>query len=221
VHIVLDGANRVSALRELGVRDVLVQVVDYDAIALTSWYHLVAGIEPRALEDRIRAIEEVEIVATPLPTARAELEARSSVAIFIEPGGDVYTLRGGDSLEAQTRALTRIVATYRGQADIFRVQVDDMAALRDLYADIAGLVVFPPYTTDDIRRLAGASVKLPTGITRHVIPNRALRLNTDLELLWSEAPLPEKNRWLSEWTRHKLQSGGVRRYAEPTVLYDE
>jgi hypothetical protein len=54
-----------------------------------------------------------------------------------------------------------------------------------------------------------------------VIPGRALRLNTELSLLWSDTPLSEKNRWLAEWRRHKLQAGEIRYYEESTVLFDE
>ena len=37
----------------------------------------------------------------------------------------------------------------------------------------------------------------------------------------AEAFTAEKNRWLAEWTRHKLQERQIRFYEEPTVLYDE
>jgi hypothetical protein len=219
--VVLDGANRVSALREIGVRDAVVQVVDYDRVTLTSWFHLLAGLEPEELESRIRTAPGVGRTALALDAAKEALRDRKIVAIFVESSGDVYAIEGGLTLAEQTARLSSVVATYRGSADIFRVQSDDIDELRGFFSEIAGLVIFPPYSPSDIRQLARAAIKLPTGITRHLIPDRALRLHTELALLWGEAPLGEKNRWLSEWTRHKLQSREIRRYEEPTVLFDE
>ena len=82
-------------------------------------------------------------------------------------------------------------------------------------------MVFPTYRPDDILAMVGLNAMLPSGITRHLIPLRALRVNTELDLLWSDTLRSEKNRWLADWTRHKLQERQIRFYEEPTVLYDE
>src|SRR5512137_70699 len=52
--VVLDGANRTTALAQLGVPHVVVQVVDYDdpELVLDTWYHLVSGF-PRAEFNRL------------------------------------------------------------------------------------------------------------------------------------------------------------------------
>jgi hypothetical protein len=81
--------------------------------------------------------------------------------------------------------------------------------------------VYPPFTPGDIREHALHDAKLPTGITRHILAGRALRLNMELRFLWSDTTLSEKNRWLSEWARHKLQASEIRFYPESTFLFDE
>ena len=45
---------------------------------------------------------------------------------------------------------------------------------------------------------------LPAGITRHVIPQRALRLNIPLHILQQDRPLEEKNDWLHEKIKRHL-----------------
>jgi hypothetical protein len=63
---------------------------------------------------------------------------------------------------------------------------------------------------------------LPAGITRHLIPGRALRLNVPLDRMAdTEHSLEEKNRWLEEWLRDKANQRQVRYYEEPTILLDE
>jgi hypothetical protein len=219
--VVLDGANRTSALEELAVPHAVVQVVDYAAVSLTTWFHLVAGVAPDVLTATVRAVPGAEPRDFDLAGARAALRAGDIAAYVVDPAGAVVGLGSPADLQQRVALLKAVVATYRGHADIYRVQQDEMAELRGYYSEIAGLVVFPPYRADDITTMADRLVRLPTGITRHVIPRRALRLNTELPYLYGDTPLGEKNRWLSEWTRHKLQAGEIRYYEEPTFLFDE
>ncbi len=219
--VVLDGANRTSALRRLGVPDVVVQVVDYGQVSLSTWFHLVTGARPERLLGAIRQIEGLAVEAATLDEARLALESGAAIAYLVMPDGEAFTLRGGGDLAERTARLREAVAVYRGRANIHRVQTDDMAGLRPFYDEIAGLVVFPSYRPAEILALARLDLKVPTGITRHLIPLRALRANTELTFLWSDQQLSEKNRWLAEWTRHKLQGREIRVYEEATVLYDE
>jgi hypothetical protein len=63
--------------------------------------------------------------------------------------------------------------------------------------------------------------RLPTGITRHVIGRRALRLNLPLAFLREERPLDEKNRDFQALIADLLKAGRVRHYEESTYLFDE
>jgi hypothetical protein len=219
--VVLDGANRTTALQQLGVPDVVVQVVDYAQVSLSSWNHLIVGVQAAALEDAIRAITGLRVEASTLARARVALVARRSIASFVVPSGTVHDLIGGAALAAQVALLRQVVATYKGRAHIHRVQSDEVAGLRALYSEIGGLIVFPNYRPVDIMAMAEQAAKLPSGITRHVIPRRALRLNLDMDVLWADTNRAEKNRWLGEWLRGKLQAGHVRYYQEPVVIFDE
>jgi hypothetical protein len=69
--------------------------------------------------------------------------------------------------------------------------------------------------------LARAEAVLPAGITRHIIPGRALRVNAPLDLMSDGRPLDEKQAWLDAWVSRHRSSHGVRYYAEPTFLFDE
>ncbi|MEK7276272.1 MAG: hypothetical protein AAB427_02890, partial [Chloroflexota bacterium] len=50
-YIVLDGATRTTALREMGYRDALVQIVDYysGAVQVVVWHHVLAGLSHNQL----------------------------------------------------------------------------------------------------------------------------------------------------------------------------
>ena len=62
---------------------------------------------------------------------------------------------------------------------------------------------------------------MPTGITRHIIPARALRVNIPLDLLQADIPLAEKNAWWHERVKAKLADNQIRFYQESTYLFDE
>ena len=83
------------------------------------------------------------------------------------------------------------------------------------------LITFPRYTKNEIVALSLAAVKLPAGITRHLISGRARRTNIGLEILRSHAPLKSKNARLRDIIRQMVVDKKVRFYGEPTFLFDE
>ncbi len=220
-YVVLDGANRVAALAGLGIRDAVVQVVDYNKVHVDTWNHLVAGIDGSTLFEEIRRIPGVVVRQADLETARRLWRERAILAYIVGRDGDVYLIEAGSDLRQSARLLVELCDIYRGQATIYRVQTDDTGELRSYYDDVAATVIYPPFQPTDILELASNSAKLPTGITRHVIPRRALRVNIDLDFLAADRPLAEKNEWLQTWLRRKLQNKEVRYYEEPTFLFDE
>ena len=128
---------------------------------------------------------------------------------------------GESDLHARAGQLNALVDAYRYRGRIYRVNTDQLDQHLPYYQDVAGLIVFPRYSPAEIIELARNDARLPAGITRHVIPRRALRLNIPLEKLAEVGPLQEKNLWLAAWMRHKLTNKEIRYYAESTWLFDE
>ncbi len=224
--VVLDGANRTVALAQMGCPHILVQVVDYQhpRLRLNVWYHLVTGISGEEFDRRVRSIPGLEVLSTrDLLTARAALARRYILAYAVRPDGMILMFRGGgDDIVRQSELLNALVDVYEGRADIYRIGTDRMEEVAPLYGEVAALVVFPHYHPSEILDLTRREARLPTGITRHVIPGRALRLHFPLDLLAdTEQSLEEKNRWLQGWLKQKFVTGQVRFYEESTFLFDE
>ena len=114
-----------------------------------------------------------------------------------------------------------MVSVYNGRADIHRVQGGDITHASESHAGVAAIIVFPKFTPDDVMRIVRSGSLLPSGISRHVIPGRALRVNYALSDLAADHSLVEKNRALEVWVRRKQQAREIRYYEEPTILYDE
>ncbi|MGH7730222.1 MAG: hypothetical protein ACRENJ_03130 [Candidatus Eiseniibacteriota bacterium] len=221
--VVLDGANRATALREAGAPHIVVQVVHYGdpGIRLTTWHHALSLVPPAQLERALAAIEGLAYHETDMRHARAVLARREAIAFLALREQRAITLHGVEP-HRRNDILNAVVDCYRAQARYYRVTSDSLGEARLAHPDVTALVVFPHFEPAEILDLATTGALLPAGITRHVIAWRALRLDVPLErLARSTEALADKNLWLAEWLREKVHQRQVRFYQEPTVLFDE
>ena len=222
-YMVLDGANRATALREMGFRDILAQVIDYSdpRVILDTWNHFVPDLSPEALIEEIKSIAGIRVTSNDLEAARRLLEGRKILGIVILHNNGIHSLEGGSDLKSQVSLLKEVVRTYKSRSEIYRVKTDQIDHLLSDYRNWGALFVFPCYTKEEIVGVATDQVKLPTGITRHIIPQRALRVNISLDVLRDSASLEDKNGWLAEFVEKKVMNKEVRYYQEATFLFDE
>ncbi len=221
--VVLDGANRIVALDVLGIGHVLVQVVPYEPprVELRTWHHGLSGIATEELRQRFERLNGIEIAESDVFHARAALARRAILAYCQLASGQVYTLAGGHDLHQRTRLLRAIVESYTGIGQLSRLNTDHLDHLMDLYPDLTAAIVFPRYEPVEILDLARSGLRVPPGLTRHVIQGRALRVNYPLERLAALTDLEAKNKELSIWLQEKFLQRQVRYYAESTYLFDE
>ena len=222
-YVVLDGANRTSALPRVGCRDIVVQVVEYNDpdLDLAVWNHLVAAPSADDVLGPMRAVRGLRMRKVNIKLARALLANRGILAYVVSIDGPVFAMEGGLNLDDEADLLNRLVGSYHGRLRYFRVKSDELEHLLPYYDGAAALVVFPCFEPEDITHLASNGAKLPAGITRHVIPQRALRVNVPLRVLQQDRPIEEKNGWLHEQIKKRLLNREIRFYQEATVLFDE
>lgn len=222
-YVVLDGASRTSALRALNVRDVLVQIVNYHSpqVQLDSWHHLLLDITPSGLRRELDEVACVAMVEMDEEQAQRELNQRKILAYLKFTDGRSVGLRCNEGLQVQAEALNEVVRSYEAKVELYRVSTTN---LEQLVADpkrLAAVMVFPKYKPDEIIQLALSGAKVPMGITRHIIPGRALRVNLPLDVLEGQQSLREKNAWFDAWLQEKMKNRNVRYYQEPVFLFDE
>lgn len=223
-YVVLDGANRCTALEQLGYLHVLVQVVPYapPQVTLSTWHHAVTGLDVDSLARSLYAIDGLDIHLTDALSARADLARREALAYVMLADGRVLTARAKiHSLHVQNRLLNALVDTYRRRGGLYRTVAADIRDLRGLYTDLTALVVFPNYEPAEVLALARDGELLPPGLTRHLIQGRVLRTNYPLSELRSADDLEVKNARLQAWLQAKLAEREVRFYGEATFLFDE
>jgi len=223
-YMVLDGANRVTALREMDFPHVLVQVVDPDdpGLNLQNWNHVVWELNPQRFLNGIRAISEIRLSPTHEEITEPSLEGDCHLALIRSCKGHAYTIcTQADNLEIRVELLNRIVDSYKERSRLDRTSSQDVEKLAQIYPQLSGVVIFPPFKIQDVLRLAGEGYMLPSGITRFTIAPRVLHLNYPLEELQADRPIARKNEDLNRWLQERLEKKNVRYYAEPTFLFDE
>ncbi len=222
-YVVLDGANRSTAAHMLELPHLVVQVVDYETpnLELSTWYHAVTTCSTLDLARILGTVHGMATSETTLLSARAALARREILSYIVWADGGVDALEGGQTLSERVELLNDLVDAYKQSVKIYRTQTDHVEQIQQYYEDVQAVIIFPRYVPAEIIELARNGARLPAGITRHVIPCRALRINIPLAKLTEPAPLDEKNAWLFTWMRQRMADRQARFYQESTWSFDE
>jgi L-serine kinase (ATP) / ParB family transcriptional regulator, heme-responsive regulator len=224
--VVLDGANRITALQILRYQHILVQVVPYrpPQVTLTTWHHIIMGLDSRGLTSELSTLEGIDLILTDPLRARAGLARREYLMYVIRVDGEVFAARSSEpahEARLNNTLLNALVDTYKDRSVLHRVMTEDLVEANRLFPGMAGLVVFPQFDPSEVLELAADGELLPAGLTRHLIQGRALRINYPLNELKDEKNLEEKNLHLKRWMDEKFKTREVRFYGETTYLFDE
>jgi len=217
-RIVLDGANRVTALRKLGYSHVLVQELDlFDkGLSLGTWHH---AIERRSQEELLAHAESI-----PGVTLQEESDAPTApprMARFSFPSGRVVSLEGAKDLDQRVVQLHKLTKIYHRFAYFDRVSYTNLDDLNRNYRNFTALLTFRSFTVEDLQDLTHWDRRVPSGVTRVLLPKRALRFNIQLEMLRAGLSVEEKEDWLQQTILERVADKSIRFYREPTFFFDE
>lgn len=219
--VVLDGATRTTALKQLGYPHAVVQIIrDKDKLKLHTWFHAIRQADPAQLVKLLDDLPEVSMVETDPQKVLNEMVEYGGLCYLHTITDKVYFIEPAPGVN-HLDALNKLTHTYIETSHVSRTISTDMVSLHREFPDLAALVVFPQYTVEHVLQIAKAGRVLPAGITRFVIPGRVLRLNLELDYLKSDKSLPEKNKWLYQIILEKQAGGKIRYYEEPVYLLDE
>lgn len=222
-YIVLDGATRTGAFRQLGIPHIIVQVVDpvRSDVDLHTWYHVVSEITVEQLLQTLNKIEGLKLTEVERADAQNLLRERDALAYLVTRDERAFLAElAGDDYN-RLDVLNAMVTNYTLQGDVARTLTTDLHNLRTTYPKMAAQVIFPQFTPNRVLEVAGQGRTLPAGITRFIVPGRVLRLNAPLDVLKRDDSLAAKRHWLDEFVREKLSRRSVRYYQEPVVLLEE
>jgi L-serine kinase (ATP) / ParB family transcriptional regulator, heme-responsive regulator len=203
--VLLDGATRTAALRHLGLEYALAQVVPADGIVLETWHHVIREAPPDAVLEQITASGDLV------------LDADSGTPRLSTTDGRTATVSGTGSAFG---VLASLVKSYIGRWPVSRVITVDLPQVPRLYPDWSVVVEQPTLRVDDVMKAALSEDRLPAGVTRFVVPDRALRVNLDLDIL-APGPQAERQAQLERVVADLIGEGRVRHYTDSIVIFDE
>ena len=200
--LVLDGAHRVRALKELGCRLVLAQFVEPPERA-ESWAHLLDGFGL----DTLRGVEEIEVSEQQQRGARlAEVEVA---------GGRRVSLRSREEgLLAEVRALWALQSLYP-EGVVRRVEPNGSLGLVDGEA----VIRYRAFAPEELVEIVRSGAVLPAGITRFRVRERVLGVRYPLEKM-HDGDAPTRNAELKSFVERLWRENRIRYYEEPVVLFE-
>ncbi|MBE2216680.1 MAG: hypothetical protein IAE90_00660 [Ignavibacteria bacterium] len=218
-YMLIDGANRFEALRQMECHSILAQVVDYSSpdVILRSWYHFVNEMTLGELEEYLKS---AGMSYTKCDSARRP-ENRNSLVVTSTGGGTLYIPLDED-LEKMLKSLSLLNRFYGSNYSYMRIDSDtDVTDIKSLSADEGLLFMYPDFSKEDIAAISKLKQKLPAGISRHLIPNRVLHIKILIDALKSSEHLEKRNVELQKYIQFKIDTKKVRLYREPILIFDE
>ncbi|GMQ85547.1 MAG: bifunctional transcriptional regulator/O-phospho-L-serine synthase SbnI [Acidimicrobiia bacterium] len=204
--VLLDGATRTAALGNIGLAYGVVQVVAAQSITLGTWHHVVRNAAPEAVMSHIEDSPNLTLTGDEGPPRISTIDGGRSTA-----RSDRLTENG---------VLSTLVDCYIGRWTVNRVVDADLDSVASLYPDWATVFEFPTLTVDDVMKAALGDDRLPAGITRFMVPDRALRVRAELAVL-APGPQEERQALLDRLLEERSNAGRIRRYPQSVVIYDE
>ena len=201
-YLVLDGAHRVRALRELGSSFALVQTVEAPEKA-EGWGHLVNGVGRADLD----GIEGIAVSDGPGHTTLAEVEIAGGRIIFLSATEE--------GLQGRVRALWGLQALYPEGVLVRRVEPDGKVPLSD--GEV--LIRYQTFTPGKLAAIVDSGTVLPAGITRFRIRERVLGVRYPLDDM-KQGDAVAQNARLKEFVERSWGEDRIRYYGEPVVLFE-
>lgn len=223
-YLQLDGMNRLSAFKKLGLDSILVQIVDYnnqETVELSSWLHIFKG-------DINHFIANIESNGNEVSKAKFEQvghryikeEGRARICTVISMEGFVYLVYSKGELMGKVKSLNKITEFYKDkiQRDVLPIKPNriDIDLLFQEHEPSNIIVIFPTFTRHQIVDVAKRKELFPAGMTRHIIQRRCLNVNVPLTLFTKERSIKKQNVDLEKLLFQKK----FRLYEESTVYFE-
>lgn len=203
-YLILDGAHRTAAMRELGCHWLPVQVVSVGEFRVEAWDHLVpmgSWLYGLLHDSSIWWQQE-------------KLDRPHVAQVMYSNGKRLYLYALGSRAEGDLRLRQwhRMVAAYNSKYRVQRVP----QSIEALPEDGMVLLRYPSCTMDEIEQIVLSGQVMPAGVTRFMITGRLLNLKIPLSLmLQSRFDYLEWENYMRHW------EGSLRLYAEGVYLNEK
>lgn len=223
-YILIDGANRLSTLMEIGCKLVICQIIDYKntRIKLRNWNHLIYNLK---IDDLVRHCEKIGLKARKVPYQEGykTISSKLNYVLISEiQNGTSVLLTLDKSFFGILDQLNSITKFYFNKYPFDRSEEEIRYSELRKYSRKEGILVeFPRFSKKQIVRIADSESRLPAGISRHILDNRVLHVRYDISKLKDDSDIEKKRKDLDAYLLGKIDNNKVRQYRESVIVFDE
>ncbi len=212
--VVLDGNHRLQVLKNIEIPNVIVQTVDYskDKYKLGTWFPVSEiPIPPEIFEKMGVKVEDVDF-----DSGMKAVDSLKAVMMLVRHVDGKKQCKlispGSHDVLSMTEKQKEIVSNLT-DLDL-QYHADD--GIEYHLSKGKDVIYRRAYTKDEVIKEAVAGRPFPPKTTRHIIPNRIIRLN--MRLGWLLEDKETAHSLLEEMLSHRVYAGNVRRYPEPVIV---
>ncbi|HMS66061.1 MAG TPA: hypothetical protein PKD83_12505 [Ignavibacteria bacterium] len=222
--ILLDGANRYGSLKEIGCKLILAQVLDYKdkELRLDKWNHLIYDFHIEKLKDYCDS-KNISYKSVSFESGSDYINRNFNYLlaadIFREDNILIKLSKDMDEMLTQIHEITNL---YFKNYSFDRSECDiKFSDIRKYTRRKGTLIVFPDFQKKHIVEIANNNLRLPAGISRHIIQNRVLHVKYEIKKLYSDKNIEGKQQELKKMLIDKIDKNKVRQYQESVIVFDE
>lgn len=211
--IVLDGNHRVKVLETIKCPRTVCQMVDYtnENIRVGAWFPASEKLSLEMLRGAGFKCEAIEFDA-----GLDEINNKKSPFMFVKK---IHGVKKAFLVNSSDYSLDSMIEEQKSIMDKldsnnFRYVSDEEAG--EVVDDGKGVLYKKAYTKQEIIARAHSKRHFPPKSTRHVIPNRIIRIN--MRLGWLHEGQKEATEYLERMLHERVYNGNVRRYLEPVIV---
>lgn len=211
--LVLDGHARLAAAGQIGLQDLLVQVMSPDRLvgSLNIYPFAVLNVS----DEEIRRVTE-GVFSEPGEPGATALEFRhrdGAVGRYSPPP---------DNPRQLWEVYLAMVNALRGVADIEAVQKLTAWKIADRWPAAARALLVPPVLSlETLGQLLASGVRLPWGSLDTTTSRRILGLNLSLDVLSANEPPSEKTEFVRELVRLHQSERRIHYYDSPVYIFED
>lgn len=222
--ILLDGANRYSSIKSLGCKLIIAQIINYKShkTVLDVWNHLVYDFNLDTVIEFCRK-NKISCEKISYSDGKKILDKNFHHILVTDTSGtETVLINLSKNFKKCLEQLAAIGELYFTQFSFDRSESEiKITELRKFTRKKGVLFVYPRFQKSHIVRIARNNLRVPAGITRHLIHNRVLHVRYEVKNLKEVGNLEKKNEAFIKEITAKIDDNKVRQYNESVIIFDE
>ena len=219
-YLLIDGTNRLEALKRLKAPYVFIQIVDYlnpSEVELKGNEHYLSCFPSKFKLLMTKAGISLESVRKSDSSLTYRNNGNLLAMIYIEKRAYRLNVQGNLDLDRKTEQLNKFVGSYKNNCRVCR-----KSEMGDVSQNYPIVIKFKKFTPSDIVEIVSRNLRLESGVTWHVVDNSVIHFRIPLKILIKGFEgEKEADLVLRDIIKKKMNNFSIRRYSSNIYVCDE